>query len=71
MGCFKVEVSSILCPNIIHEDVEKVRIFRDRLATTYSHQKSYADNKKRALEFEVGDQILLENITHERGDEVW
>ena len=59
MGCFKVEVSSILGPNIIHEDVEKVRIFRDRLATTYSRQKSYADYRKRDLEFEVGDQVYL------------
>ena len=44
-------------------------MIRDRLATAYSRQKSYADNKKRTFEFEVGDQVYLK-ITHERGDEV-
>ena len=31
----------------------------DRLATAYSLQKSYANNRKRALEFKVGDQVYL------------
>ena len=34
-------------------------MIRDRLATSYSRQKSYADNRRRALEFEVGDQVYL------------
>ena len=34
-------------------------MIRDRLATAYSRRKSYSDNKKRALEFEVGDQVYL------------
>ncbi|XP_027768525.1 uncharacterized protein LOC114074737 [Solanum pennellii] len=29
------------------------------LATTYSRQKSYADNRKRPLEFDVADQVYL------------
>ena len=59
VGWFEVEESSILFPEIIHEVVEKVRMIKDRLATAYSHQKSNADNRKRALEFEVGDQVYL------------
>ena len=39
--------------------MEKVRIIRGRLATNYSRQKSYANNRKGALEFEVGDQVYL------------
>ena len=39
--------------------MESVRIIRDKLATTYSGQKSYVDNRKRALEFKVGDQVYL------------
>ena len=46
-------------PEIIHEALEKVRMIRDRLATAYSRQKSYADNRKRPLEFNVGDQVYL------------
>ena len=34
-------------------------MIRDRLATAYSRQKSYVDNRKRALEFEVSDQVYL------------
>ena len=45
--------------DIIHEALEKVRVIRDRLATTYSRQKSYADNRKRPLEFDVGDKVYL------------
>ena len=32
---------------------------RDRLATFYCRQKSYADNRKRPLGFDVGDQVYL------------
>ena len=42
-----------------HEALEKVNVIRDRLATAYSRQKSYADNIKRPLEFDVGDQVYL------------
>ena len=34
-------------------------MIRVRLATAYIDQKSYAENRKRALEFEVGDQVYL------------
>ena len=46
-------------PEIIHEALEKVRVIRDRLATAYSRQKSYADKRKWPLEFDVGDQVYL------------
>ena len=44
-----------------------MRVIRDRIATTYSQQKSYANNRNRPLEFDVGYQV----ITYEGGDEVW
>ena len=44
--------------------MEKVRIIIDRLDTAYSRKKSYVDNKKRDLEFKVGDQVYLKNITN-------
>ena len=36
VGWFEVGESSILGPNIIDETLEKVRVLRDKLATTYS-----------------------------------
>ncbi|XP_069144097.1 uncharacterized protein [Solanum lycopersicum] len=59
IGWFKVGESSILGQEIIHEALEKVRVIKDRLATAYSRQKLYADNRKRPLEFSVGDQKCL------------
>ena len=50
VGWFEVGESSILGTEIRYKDMEKVRIIRDRLTTAYSRQKSYADNRKRALE---------------------
>ena len=34
-------------------------VIRDRLANAYSRQKSYADNGKQPLEFDVGDHVYL------------
>ncbi|XP_069145511.1 uncharacterized protein [Solanum lycopersicum] len=59
VGRFEVGESAILGLEIIHEVWENVLMIRDRLATTYSCKKSYGDNRKRALEFEVGDQVFL------------
>ena len=57
LGALKVGESFIFGPDIIHEAVQKVRMFRDRLATAYRRQKSYANNRKRSIELEVGDQV--------------
>ena len=39
--------------------MEKVQLIRDRLKTTQSRQKSYADVKRRELEFQVDDWVFL------------
>ena len=39
--------------------MKKVEIIKYGLSTSYSCQKSYADNRKRDLEFEVGDKVYL------------
>lgn len=49
----------ILGPEIVQETEEKVRVIRERLRTAQSRQKSYADNKRRKLEFEVGGLVYL------------
>ncbi|XP_021892002.1 uncharacterized protein LOC110810218 [Carica papaya] len=48
-----------LRPDFVQETMEKVTIICKNLATTQSHQKSYADNRRRPLEFFVGDQVFL------------
>lgn len=50
---------ALLDPNLIMEDLEKVRLIRERLKTTQSRQKSYSDVRRRDLEFKVGDWVYL------------
>ena len=59
MGWFEVRKSSILVLEIIREALVKVRVNRDRLDTAYSRQKSYADNRKWPLVFDVNEQFYL------------
>ncbi|XP_071928106.1 uncharacterized protein [Coffea arabica] len=43
----------------IEDAYEKVKVIHQKLQTAQSRQKSYADNRRKDLEFEVGDKILL------------
>ncbi|XP_071939145.1 uncharacterized protein [Coffea arabica] len=43
----------------IVEAQEKVKLIRERLQATQSRQKSYADTRRKDLEFEVGDKAFL------------
>ncbi|GKA45460.1 hypothetical protein Tco_0738256 [Tanacetum coccineum] len=47
------------CENHNHETTDKVVLIKERLKIARDHQKSYADNRRKPLEFEVGDQVLL------------
>ena len=38
---------------------EKVKVVCDNLKTAIDRQKSYADNRHRDLQFEIGDQVFL------------
>ena len=55
----KVGESSITGPDLIRDTSEKVSLIRQRLLTAQSQQKSYADVRRRPLEFEVGDHVFL------------
>ena len=51
--------SSITGPDLIRDTSEQVSMIRQCLLTAQSRQKSYADVRRRPLEFEVGDHIFL------------
>jgi hypothetical protein len=51
--------SVILGPEIIQQTTEKVKQIREKMRTTQSRQKSYADKRRRPLEFEEGDHVFL------------
>jgi hypothetical protein len=46
-------------PEFIQEAEEQVRIIRENLRVAQTRQKSYADNRRRPLEFEEGDYVYL------------
>ena len=50
---------SITDPDLIRDTSEKVSLIRQHLLTAQSWQKSYADIRRRPLEFEVGDHVFL------------
>ena len=49
----------ILGPEMVQEMVEQVKVIRERMKAAQDRQKSYADLKRRSIEFEVGDKVLL------------
>nr|CAD1832820.1 unnamed protein product [Ananas comosus var. bracteatus] len=56
----------ILGPKILLEAEENVRVVRQRLLTAQSRQRSYADTRRRDLEFQVGDHVFLK-VSPSRG----
>ncbi|KAK5803695.1 hypothetical protein PVK06_031344 [Gossypium arboreum] len=51
--------SKIVGVDLIRETEEKVRIIRDSLKAASDRQKSYADLKRRDIEYTVGDRVFL------------
>ncbi|GKE59550.1 hypothetical protein Tco_1498735 [Tanacetum coccineum] len=51
--------SSLIRPELVQETTDKVVLIKEKLKAARDHQKSYANNRRKPLEFEVGDQVLL------------
>jgi hypothetical protein len=49
----------LIGPELVQICSEKVDLIRQRLLTAQSRQKSYADRRRRPLEFEEGDYVFL------------
>ena len=46
-------------PELIDQAVEQVLLIRQRMRAAQDRQKSYADTRRRDLEFQVGDMVFL------------
>ncbi|GJR34441.1 putative reverse transcriptase domain-containing protein [Tanacetum coccineum] len=55
----EVGESQLIGPELVQETTEKIFQIKERLITARSHQKSYADKRRKPLEFKVGDRVLL------------
>ncbi|GJV77187.1 putative reverse transcriptase domain-containing protein, partial [Tanacetum coccineum] len=51
--------SSLIGPELIQETTDKVVLIKEKLKAARDRQKSYADNRHKPLEFEVGDRVML------------
>ncbi|GJU31300.1 putative reverse transcriptase domain-containing protein [Tanacetum coccineum] len=55
----KIGESRLFGPELVQETTDKVVLIKEKLKAAGDHQKSYVDNRRKPLEFEVGDQVLL------------
>ncbi|GJS84651.1 putative reverse transcriptase domain-containing protein [Tanacetum coccineum] len=51
--------SSLIGPELVQETTDKVVLIKEKLKAARDRQKSYADNRRKPLEFEVGDKVLM------------
>ncbi|WVZ93990.1 hypothetical protein U9M48_039934 [Paspalum notatum var. saurae] len=54
-----MERSELFGPGIIEDAERQVRMIRENLRIAQTRRKSYADNRRRDLEFTVGDYVYL------------
>ncbi|GKE53427.1 putative reverse transcriptase domain-containing protein [Tanacetum coccineum] len=50
--------SGLIRPELVQETTDNLVVIRDRHKAARDSQKSYADNRRKPLEFQVGDHIL-------------
>ncbi|GJS87250.1 hypothetical protein Tco_0769886 [Tanacetum coccineum] len=55
----KIGESRLIGPELVQETTDKVVMIKEKPKAARDRQKSYADNRCKPLEFEVGDQVLL------------
>ncbi|MCI82010.1 hypothetical protein A2U01_0103284, partial [Trifolium medium] len=49
----------IVGPEMVQQTTDKVKQIRARMKVTQDRQNSYADKRRRPLEFEVGEHVFL------------
>ena len=49
----------MLGPEFLQQTTSKVKLIQDQMRVTQSRQKSYANKRRRSLEFDEGDHVFL------------
>ncbi|GJT83274.1 putative reverse transcriptase domain-containing protein [Tanacetum coccineum] len=63
----EVGEAQILGPELIQETTEKIIQIKQRMQAARDRQKSYADLKRKPMEFQVGDKVMLK-VSPWKGD---
>ncbi|KAJ9544880.1 LOW QUALITY PROTEIN: hypothetical protein OSB04_024587 [Centaurea solstitialis] len=58
LNWLEVGESRLFRPNIVQETTDKINV-TPRFPNSQDRQKNYADNRRKPLEFQVGDRVLL------------
>nr|GEX19860.1 putative reverse transcriptase domain-containing protein [Tanacetum cinerariifolium] len=58
-ACAEVGDRQLTGPEIIHETTEKIVLIKSHIQAARDRQKSYADVKRKPIEFQVGDKVML------------
>ncbi|XP_075478828.1 uncharacterized protein LOC142519681 [Primulina tabacum] len=53
----------LLGPELVQQTADVITLIQDRMKTAQTRKKSYTDNRRRPLEFEVGDHVLIKIAT--------
>ena len=59
IGWFEVGETLLFGSDLVYQAIEKVKVIQQRLKTAQSRHKSYADSRRRGLEFSIGDWVFL------------
>ncbi|GKA44054.1 putative reverse transcriptase domain-containing protein [Tanacetum coccineum] len=54
-------------PEIVHETTKKIIQIKKRIQAARDRQKSYADRRRKPLEFKVGDKVMLKSVSPWKG----
>ncbi|GKA53679.1 putative reverse transcriptase domain-containing protein [Tanacetum coccineum] len=57
-----VREGQLIVPKIVQETTKKISQIIDRLKAAHDRQKSYANKRRKPLEFSVGDHVLLKVV---------
>ncbi|GKC37336.1 hypothetical protein Tco_1049720, partial [Tanacetum coccineum] len=55
----EIRESSLTGPELVLETINKVVMIKEKLKAARDRQKSYVDFRRKTLEYEVGDRVLL------------
>ena len=56
---YEVGERPLLGPSLVRENDDKIQVIKERFRIAQSRQKSYADKRRRKLEFVPGDFVYL------------
>ena len=71
IGWFGRGETALFVPDLVHQAMGKVKVIQQRLQTAQSQHKSYADIRRKGLEFSIGDWVFFKVSPMKGGNEVW